>query len=93
MTPEETQHLQTIVMTLTQQVYELKASETAMHRLIAELMKIVPPDVALLIAKHPAYKREAWQDILLAVEKTQPGFAAQLDKHTPLISPSEPDEL
>lgn len=66
-------------------IHQLQAGEKAFRRLLGELEPLVSPEIFFVLLKYEVYKVEESQKLLLAFEKFQPGFAAEIDKGNPIV--------
>jgi hypothetical protein len=83
--------LRQVLIGLTRTLAELKAAETAVLHIFADLAPHVGPEVAAILGKYWDYKEEERMHALLELEKKSPGFAAALDD-VPDSEPPEPPQ-
>jgi hypothetical protein len=86
MTDEDANFLRQQLLDVWRQVHEIRTSQEALLRTFVESLPN-PADGVRLLDKYDAHKAAFSEEVLLKLEKSSPGFAAELDKLRPLLPP------
>lgn len=92
MTPENEQHVYTLLKTLQGQMIEMRASEQAFREILSDLEAVVPPDVWDIISQHPNRRDRILKDCLLKIGDGDPSLSEEFGSMLPKVDPSEPDD-
>ena len=86
MTDEDANFLREQLLDVWRQAHEIRTSQEAVLRTFVESLPNAADGVRFL-EKYEAHKAAFSEEVLLKLEKSCPGFAAELDKLRPLLPP------
>ena len=87
MTDEDAQHYRDLTLQVYRQIHQIRAGHEALVRMVVE--SFPEPERVAALDRYEKYKAQIEQEVLLKLEASSPNFAAELDRHRPLLPPDD----